>query len=94
MQGLLPGTCPMVANPFLRHAMAIAANIVFLVPIVRVFSSDALLRESLVFGINRILAIGNGNRLGFPVRFCVGAIHYQRGYRGKTSIEFLGGASD
>jgi hypothetical protein len=41
-------------------------------------------------GIREILIVGNGRKeLGFPVGFAVGAVHFQRGYRGDMRNGFL-----
>jgi hypothetical protein len=69
-----------------NHAFRICDDLVFLVPLRNVFSGYGFVRDIRRFGnIAHIRLYGTGNRLGFPMGNCVGAIHVQRGYTGPTS---------
>jgi hypothetical protein len=85
-----------VSNPpyscfsdFLRHSFGVAENIVYLIPINKPFNSDRIMREIFAWGgIETILVIGPGAALNFPIGFCIGAVHFKRGYRGPMSVVF------
>lgn len=88
----------LVSNPpfsifyeWLVHSMDIADNIVYLIPLGKVWQSNRVLRKVHDWGgIREILIVGNGRKeLGFPVGFAVGAVHFQRGYRGDMRYGFL-----
>jgi hypothetical protein len=87
-----------VSNPpfsiffeWLRHSMSLADDIVYLIPLGKVWQSNRVLRMVHEWGgIREILIVGNGRKeLGFPVGFAVGAVHFQRGYRGDMRNGFL-----
>lgn len=81
-----------IFSPFLRHAFTIARNIVFLIPVNKVYNSDRMMREIWEWGgVPEIYVIGPGASLGFPIGFCIGAVHFQKGYRGSTQITFHAG---
>ena len=72
-----------IFSAFHRHAQQVAANIVWLIPINKAWNSERMIRETLEWGgIVETLLVGGGAALGFPVGFAIGAVHYQRGYRG------------
>jgi hypothetical protein len=85
-----------VSNPpysifshFLRHSCAVAENIVYLIPINKPFNSDKMMREIYGWGgIKTIYVIGGGASLGFPIGFCIGAVHFLKGYEGCARIDF------
>lgn len=76
-----------VFEDFLRHALKIADNVCFLVPLAKVVSSlrriDMILDNG---GIVSIRTIG-ASRCGFPFGFPAAAIHMKRNYKGRTKIE-------
>lgn len=79
-----------IFSDFLRHAFAISENIVFLVPVNKAFNSDALMRDIWKWGgIKTCMVIGSGSSLRFPIGFCIGALHFERGYKGGMNVEFL-----
>lgn len=74
---------------FLRHALALADNVVFLVPARNIFSGYGTIRECAGWGgMAAIRWYGTGGKLGFPMGNAVGAIHWQRGYAGPTTQTF------
>ncbi len=85
-----------VSNPpysvfadFLRHSMTVAANIVYLIPVNKIFNSDRMMREIWSWGgVPEIYTVAGGGALDFPIGFCIGAVHFKRGYRGDTRVTF------
>lgn len=85
-----------VSNPpysifadFLRHSFTVAENIVYLIPVNKAFNSDKMMREIWSWGgVKTCLVIGGGGSLNFPIGFCIGAVHFVRGYRGGMDVEF------
>ncbi len=85
-----------VSNPpysvfadFLRHSLNVAENIVYLIPVNKIFNSDRMMREIWSWGgVPEIYTVAGGGALGFPIGFCIGAVHFKRGYRGDTRVTF------
>lgn len=79
-----------IFSDFMRHAFEISDNIVFVIPINKAYNSDRMLREICEYGgMPSIYVIGAGGQLGFvEVGFAIGAVHFQRGYKGGTFITF------
>jgi len=76
---------------WLRHSMGLAANIVYLVPMYKVFASALFLTDLFLWGgIVHIRRYGTGTRWGFPFGHALGAIHYQAGYTGDTGWSHYG----
>ena len=80
-----------IFSDFLRHSFTVADNIVYLIPVNKVFNSDRMMREVWAWGgIPKVYVIGGGGALGFPIGFCIGAVHFQRGYTGGIEVRFRG----
>lgn len=78
-----------IFSDFLRHSFTVADNIVYLIPANKVFNSADLMREVWAWGgIREIYTIGGGRGIGFPIGFCVAAVHFQRGYKGGIAVTF------
>jgi hypothetical protein len=78
-----------IFSNFLRHSFRVAREIVYLIPINKVFNSDRLMCEIWAWGgIPEIYVIGGGSSLAFPIGFCIGAVHFRRGYRGNIKVTF------
>lgn len=78
-----------VFSEFLRHSFTVAENIVYLIPINKPFNSDRMMREIWEWGgIETIYVVGPGAALGFPIGFCIGAVHFKRGYKGGMHTVF------
>lgn len=85
-----------VSNPpysifaeFLRHSMRVADNVLYLIPVNKVFNSDRIMREIWTWGgVREMYVVGGGAALGFPIGFCIGAVHFQRGYKGDMRVSF------
>jgi hypothetical protein len=87
-----------VSNPpfsifyeWLMHSMTIADDIVYLIPLSKVWQSNRVIRAVHEWGgLKETLIVGNGRKeLGFPVGFAVGAVHFQKRYRGDMRYGFL-----
>lgn len=78
-----------IFSKFMRHSMTVARNIVYVIPINKVYNSDRTMREIWEWGgVPEIYVIGPGATLKFPIGFCIGAVHFQRGFRGSTQVTF------
>ena len=78
-----------LTRPFARHAFEIADDVVFLVPIRNVFSGFGFIEEIFKFGgMPHVRVYGTGGSLGFPMGNAIGAMHFQRDYRGPTRWSF------
>jgi len=85
-----------VSNPpysifakFLDHSFKVAENIVYLIPINKPFNSFAILQRIKEWGgIKEIYVVAPGSKLNFPIGFCIGAVHFKRGYKGEIKISF------
>lgn len=78
-----------ILDEVLEHSFEIAQNIVYLVPLSKIFTSLKRIRKILNFGnIKEIHIIGAG-KCGFPFGFPACAIWFSKGYSGKTIIKEL-----
>jgi hypothetical protein len=82
-----------VSNPpyshysaWLRHSMRVAINIVYLMPVYKVFASGKFLDELFGWGgIVHIRRYGTGTQWGFTFGHALAAVHYKKDYDGDTS---------
>ena len=85
-----------VSNPpysvfaeFLYHSFEVAENIVYLIPINKPFNGFRIMLKTKEFGgIKEIFAVGSGASLNFPIGFAIGAVHFQRNYKGGIAVTF------
>lgn len=86
-----------VSNPpfsifanWMRHSFAISDNIVYLLPITKVFNSYTMIQ--LIYswgGIKEVYVIGGGSMLKSErLGFAIGAVHFVKGYEGGINIAF------
>ena len=86
-----------VSNPpfsifanWMRHSFEISDNIVYLLPITKVFNSYTLIQ--LIYswgGIKEVYVIGGGSMLKSErLGFAIGAVHFVKGYEGGINIAF------
>ena len=74
---------------FFQHAMTLAPNVVFLVPLRNIFSGYGFVADLYRTGGLRALRVyGTGGRLGFPMGNAIGAVYWQRGYTGFAEFSF------
>lgn len=77
-------------DDWLKHSFLIAANVVYLIPLVKTFKNAQMLKVIQAYGgIPTIAVIGSGRSCGFPFGFLVAAVHFQKDYKGTTKIGFL-----
>ena len=77
-----------VFSKWLGHSMKVAKDIVYLLPLTRLFNSGFFIKRLLEYGgIVTMRYYADGGELGFPIGFACGAVHFQRDYKGKTRIE-------
>jgi hypothetical protein len=78
-----------IFNIWLRHSFEIADNIVYLIPLNKIFNDFGMLKDIYAYGgVKQIYAIGRGEKINFPMGYAVGAVHFQRDYRGGMSVYF------
>ena len=85
-----------VSNPpysifteWLEHSLKIANDIVYLIPLSKVFNSEARLKQIMqVGGIVETRHYGSGTDCGFPFGFPCGAVHIRLGYIGPMKWSF------
>lgn len=80
-----------IFDEVLKHSFEIADNIVYLVPLSKVFSSMGRIRKILDFGNIKEIYILSASKCGFPFGFPCCAVHFEKGFKGKTLIEELKG---
>jgi len=76
-----------VFSKWLGHSFDIAENICYLIPLTRLFNSGYFIKRLLNWGgIVEMRYYADGQDLGFPIGFAIGAVWFQKGYTGKTQI--------
>ena len=78
-----------IYDKFLDHSFKVSDNIIFLIPLSKMFSSVGRIKKIYDYGgIKEILLLGSGQVCGFPFGFPCGAVHYKRGYKGDIKIVY------
>lgn len=75
-------------NRFLEHSFSLAANVVFLVPVAKVFKSWGTISAVRKYGGIVKMWMLPANRCGFPFGFPAMAVHFKRNYKEKTKIDY------
>lgn len=91
-----------VSNPpysiffdWLQHSFKLADDIVYLIPLHKIFSGEKYMEAIFQYGgVKEIMYLGSARIANFPVGFSIGAVHFQRGYRGKTKLWRLSSPND
>ena len=78
-----------ILDEVLEHSFEIADNVVYLVPMSKIFTSLKRIRNILNYGNIREIHIISAGRCGFPFGFPACAIWFQKDYDGKTIIKEL-----
>ena len=79
-----------LTREFLRHAISVAENVVFLLPARNIFSGYGTVRECAGWGgMFAIRWYGTGSRLNFPMGNAIAAIHWKRGCSGVIRETFF-----
>lgn len=80
-----------ILDEWLEHSYDVARNIVYLLPLPKLFNSAR--RMQMICergGIKEILYVTAGRKLGFTFGYACGAVYFQTSYRGATWIKSLG----
>jgi hypothetical protein len=76
-----------IFEEFLQHSFKLASNVSFLVPTNKVFQRQLIMdRINEYGGIKDIIIYGSGTLIDFPFGFSVGNFHFQKNYKGPTTI--------
>jgi len=79
-----------IFRDWLIHSFEIADNVVYIVPTNKIFQSWKVMNAIRKYGnIRNMLVYGSGHLVGFPFGFSVGAFHFQRDYKGDTTLRFV-----
>jgi hypothetical protein len=79
-----------VFSRWLDHSMKISENIVYLIPLTRLFNSGFFIKRLLSYGmIKEMRYYADGGDLGFPIGFAIGAVHFLKGYAGPMSLSMF-----
>lgn len=74
---------------WLRYSFKVANDIVYLVPIIRNFVSTRIMKDISIYGgVKHCRVYDESNFKGWSINFAVGAVHYQKDYRGPMEISF------
>jgi hypothetical protein len=79
-----------IFDEVLTHSYKIADNIVYLVPLGKLWSSMGRLRRLKEYGGIVSINVISAGKCGFPFGFPAGWIHLKRGYKGSTEINIEG----
>lgn len=72
---------------WMEKSFSVAENVVFLIPLSKLFSSVPRMRLVKHYGgIKTVLYLGSGRWIGFDIGFPFGAVHFARNYDGGTSF--------
>jgi hypothetical protein len=76
-----------IFNKWLEHSFSIAKNVVYLLPVAKVFGSRMRLKMIKDYGgIVDIWAPWTGRQIGFDFGWAVGSVHFQRNYGGLSGL--------
>jgi hypothetical protein len=71
---------------WIRHSFTVSKDIIYLMPLNRVFASAEFLDDLFDWGgIVHIRRYGTGAQWGFPFGHALAAVHYRKGYSGSNS---------
>lgn len=79
-----------ILDEVLEHSFEIADNVVYLVPLSKIFTSLKRIRGILNYGNIKEIYILSAGKCGFPFGFPACAVWFQMGYKGDTKIKELG----
>lgn len=78
-----------IFQDWLKHSFEIADHVIYLVPTNKIFQSWKVMSAIICYGgIRDMLVFGSGHLVGFPFGFSVGAFHFEKNWRGETTIKF------
>lgn len=74
----------------MTHAFKLAENVVFVLPISKIFSSAPRLNQIKEYGgIRTMVYLGTGRSIGFDIGFPFAAMHFQKNYTGPIHQDWL-----
>jgi len=79
---------------FLQHSFELADNVVFLVPVAKVFKSWGTIQRVKQYGGIVSIWWVPATRCGFPFGFPAGAFYFKRDYKGATQFSFAADPKD
>jgi hypothetical protein len=78
-----------IFNIWLRHSFTLADDIVYLIPLNKIFNDFGMLKDIYSYGgIVTVFAVGRGEKVNFPMGYAVGAVHFRRSYIGGLQVVF------
>lgn len=78
-----------IFSRFLDHSLELADNIIFILPLFKVFNSQGTVNKIAKYGwISHIRLYGGGNLLKFPMGNAIGAFHLVRSHILQTEFSF------
>ena len=84
-----------IFSEWLEHSLKISPEIVYLIPLAKIFNSEPRLRSIMhTGGLVETRHYGSGTSCGFPFGFPCGAVHIKRGYRGPMAWTFYSANGD
>lgn len=75
-----------IFDAVLDHSFKLANNVVYLVPLSKIFSSMGRIRKWSAYGNIKKIVILSAGKCGFPFGFPAAFVWWEKGYRGKTEI--------
>jgi len=74
----------------MEHSFELSENVVFIIPLSKLFSSSPRMMAVKHYGgIRSILYLGTGRTIGFDIGSPFGAVHFQRGWTGPIDFVWL-----
>lgn len=75
---------------WMEHSFDLAENVVFVLPISKIYSSAPRLEQIREYGgVRTMLHLGRGRSIGFHIGFPFAAMHFQRNYKGPIHEDWL-----
>lgn len=75
-------------NRFLKHSFDLSDNVVYLVPVAKIWKSWGTIMQIKEYGGIVKMWMIPANRCGFPFGFPAMAVHFKRNYKGETNITY------
>lgn len=75
-----------IFDEVMEHSYTIADNIVYLIPLSKLFSSMGRIRKVLNYGNIKSIHLITASKCGFPFGFPACVVHIKKGYTGDTLI--------
>ena len=78
-----------ILKKWLSHSFDVANNILYVLPITKIFNSYYQLQEVYKYGgVVAIRVYGAGRVIKWPMGFAIGAVHLQKDYQGNIDMSF------